>query len=294
MREIRTILVPTDFSAGARSALDQAVALAQRLGSTIRLLHCYRVPTEIELTYISEHVEDWEEGIREGVTRQLDELVACVAGHGLTVTRELARGHAATEIARAASANADLIVMGTLGRTGLAHLVLGSVAERTVREASCPVLVVRPRESAPPLPQTLVVPIDFSPASDRALEYTRELLSKLGAGHVVLVHAHDVEDLPSLPQSQRDSLARALSKFAPRELEELGSQLKQAGLGYQVNIDPGSPAHVICERARSERADWIVMSSHGRSGPSRWLIGSVAERVLRTAPCSVLVLRSRG
>jgi nucleotide-binding universal stress UspA family protein len=217
-----------------------------------------------------------------------------VAGDGLTVTRELARGHAATEILRAASANADLIVMGTLGRTGLAHLLLGSVAERTVREAPCPVLVVRPQETPPALPKTLLVPIDFSPGSDRALEYARELLVKLGAGHVVLVHAHDVEDLPSLPQPHRDSLAWALSKFAPKELEEMGSELKRCGLDCEASIERGSPAQVICERASADHADWIVMSSHGRSGPSRWLIGSVAERVLRNAPCSVLVLRSRS
>ena len=72
------------------------------------------------------------------------------------------------------------------------------------------------------------------------------------------------------------------------------AELKRHGLGCQVSIEQGSPAQVICERARSEAVDWIVMSSHGRSGPSRWLIGSVAERVLRTAPCSVLVLRARS
>ncbi len=143
MPEIRTLLVPTDFSAGSERALDQAVALAQRLGATIRLLHCYRLPTELELTYIGAPTEQWESGIREGAARQLEELAARVTGHGLTVTRELAPGHASTEIARAAATHADLIVMGTLGRTGLAHVLLGSVAERVMRTASCPVLTVR-------------------------------------------------------------------------------------------------------------------------------------------------------
>jgi nucleotide-binding universal stress UspA family protein len=294
MHEIRTVLVPTDFSAGAERALDQAVALAQRCGSTIRLLHCYRLPTELELAYLSEHFEDWEEGIRAGVARQLDEVAARVAGGGLTVTRELARGHAATEIVRAASTNADLIVMGTLGRTGMAHLLLGSVAERTVREAHCPVLVVRPGDAPAALPRTLLVPIDFSAGSDRAVEYARELLVALGGGQVVLVHAHDVEELPSLSPPHRESLAWALAKYAPKELEDVKAELGGSGLGCQVHIERGPPAPVICERARSERADWIVMGSHGRSGPSRWLIGSVAERVLRHAPCSVLVLRSRS
>lgn len=293
MSKLRTLLVPTDFSLGAARALDQAVALAQRFGCTIRLLHCYRLPTELELAYIGVHTESWESGIREGLLRQLDELVAHVSGYGLTATRELVRGDPATEIVHAASSDADLVVMGTLGRTGLAHLLLGSVAERTVREAPCPVLVVRPHAAAAVLPRTLLVPIDFSSASERSVEYARELLATLGAGHVVLVHAHDVEDLPSLPRAaQRDSLAWALLSFAPRELEEMAEELKRCGIGAQVSIDQGTPARVICDRARSENADWIVMSRHGQSGPSRWQIGSVAERVVRTAPCSVLVLRA--
>ena len=210
------------------------------------------------------------------------------------MTRELVHGEPSSEILRAAASHADLLVMGTLGRTGLAHLLLGSVAERTAREAPCPVLVVRPRDTPPALPKTLLVPIDFSPGSDRSVALARELMTQLGGdGRVVLVHAHDVEDLPRVPQPHLDSLAWALAEFAPKELEEMSAELKRCGLGCSAHIERGHPAQVIAERARAEQADWIVMSSHGHSGPSRWRIGSVTARVLRTAPCSVLVLRSR-
>jgi nucleotide-binding universal stress UspA family protein len=291
MLQMRTLLVPTDFSAGAQLALDHAVALSRRLKTGIRLLHCYRVPTELELLYLGQPVDRWEPGIREGAARQLAEVAARISGEGIPVTQELACGNAAPAIARAASSQADLIVMGSLGRSGIAESLLGSVAERTVREAPCPVLVVRPQDRPVSLPGTAILPIDFSVGSDRALAFAHDLLLRLHATRVVLVHAHDLEDLPSVPVSERDSLAWALKKFVPEELEELATSLRDAGLRCEVRIEQGPPARVITDCARQEEADWILMSSHGRAGPSRWLMGSVAERLLRTAPCSVLVLR---
>ncbi len=293
MLPMRTLLVPTDFSAGASLALDHAMALSRRLETSIRLLHCYRVPTELELLYLGQPVGHWEPGIREGAARQLAEVAVRVTGQGMAITQELACGSPAAEITRAASSQADLIVMGSLGRTGIAHALLGSVAERTVRDAPCPVLVVRSQERPVSLPRTVVLPIDFSVGSDRALSFARELLVRLQTRKVVLVYAHDVDDLPNLPSSDRDSLAFALRKFVPEELEELAKGLRETGLLCEVRIEQGPPARVITDCARQEEADWILMSSHGRSGPSRWLMGSVAERVLRTAPCSVMVLRSR-
>ncbi len=142
--QIRTILVPTDFSEDADAALEIARDLAKRFGAKIHLLHAY--------TLLPFAPSPWNAGlgaqfaveIRSGAEKALMEVHQKLLADGLRVESEVEEGAPASlivEVARRLSA--DLIVMGTSGRTGLAHVLLGSVAERTLRLAPCPVLTVR-------------------------------------------------------------------------------------------------------------------------------------------------------
>jgi len=145
----KRILVPHDFSDDAAAALDFAVELAKQLGGELHLLHVYRMPLEMFSPYGIAVPESVIPEIREAAGRRLKELSAQVKNAGLEVEVHLQEGPPADSIAEAArELGADLIVMGTRGRTGLAHVVLGSVAERTVRSAPCPVLTLRPPERA--------------------------------------------------------------------------------------------------------------------------------------------------
>jgi universal stress protein A len=137
------ILVPTDFSTGARLAVDYAVALARRLGASIHLLNIVEDPTVAGL-FTEAHVDLGEirKARRCDARRRMNELLTSL--HATNVTDEIATGPVAATIAGiAADRESDFIVMGTHGRTGLAHVLVGSVAEQVVRTAGCPVLTVR-------------------------------------------------------------------------------------------------------------------------------------------------------
>jgi nucleotide-binding universal stress UspA family protein len=141
--QIQHILVPTDFSPDAEQALEHAVALAQQFKARITLLHAIHLPvtTEVALTaYFSE--------MEASAQRDMETYQKRVADAGLTVEALVLVGDPFRQITEtAANAGVDLIVMGTHGRTGLQHWMLGSVAERVVRLAPCPVLVTRQTQS---------------------------------------------------------------------------------------------------------------------------------------------------
>lgn len=144
MTAFKRILVPQDFSDDASAALDFAIELAKQLGGELHLLHAYRPPIEVFSPYGVAIPDAVMPELRQAAERQLKELAARVEAAGLTAQVHLREGAAAEVIAESArELGVDLIVMGTRGRTGLAHVVLGSVAERTVRSAPCPVLTLR-------------------------------------------------------------------------------------------------------------------------------------------------------
>jgi universal stress protein A len=143
MKPIRRILVATDFSRHADRALEQAAGWATALGSSVDVLHVYEAPL-VELTpyhlAIPMQVLD---GVRDRARERLEALREKLAADGIEVAVHLREGHPAEGIAAMArETGADLIVMGTRGNTGLKHVLLGSVAERTLRLAPCPVLTL--------------------------------------------------------------------------------------------------------------------------------------------------------
>jgi nucleotide-binding universal stress UspA family protein len=144
MATFRTILIPIDFSEHASAALGQAVDLARAFEATLHLLHVYQRPVELLSPYEAPLPPSFSEEVREGARRRLDEQLAEVRGAGLPSEAHLVEGIPSEAIvAKARELSADLIVIGTRGLTGLKHVLLGSVAERVIRTAPCPVLAVK-------------------------------------------------------------------------------------------------------------------------------------------------------
>ncbi len=143
MTPIRKILVATDFSPHAARALEHAVGWARALGATIDVFHVYEAPL-VELTpYHLAIPLRVLEGVRDAARERLEELREKGTAEGVEIAVHLREGNSAEGIAAAArEIGADLIVMGTRGNTGLKHVLLGSVAERTIRLAPCPVLTL--------------------------------------------------------------------------------------------------------------------------------------------------------
>ena len=149
MLEIRRIVVPTDFSAEAAEACRLATELARRFGASITLLHCYQINPGGISPYGILLPESLDNELRQEANRRLEELREKAAAEGVEVTTRLESVMPSLGIAECVDdVNADLIVMGTRGLSGLQHVMLGSVAERTLRTAKVPVLTVhaRPRD----------------------------------------------------------------------------------------------------------------------------------------------------
>lgn len=294
LSEPRRILVPVDFSDPSRQALRAAIALAQRFGSRLAVAHVTRRNRP------DSHIAAEQVGItfdtRRAGRARLSEFIEQELPGDLQPARMVVDGVPFDEIAKAARTwEADLIVIATHGYTGLKHVLLGSTAERVVRHAPCPVLVVRGRGKrgvktafSPDKVRSILAPVDFSEPSLDALPHALALARKYEAQLTLL---HVLQPLhPDLlidtTQSQRDARVAAHER-----LTKLADATKKAWPRTGRELRAGQPVATITALARRTNADVIVMGTHGRTGIKGALIGSVAERVVRHAPCPVLVVR---
>lgn len=287
--DLRRILVPTDFSRPAERALGQAVSLARQAGGVIILLHVVEWPFgSSELDALKARAtpvagsapERLETLARERVPPALLER---------TVVR-IGRPHA--EIVRAARGlKCGLIVMATQGRTGLRRALLGNTAERVVRHAGCPVLTVRcAAPEAAPRRHRILVPVDFSARSPGAVRFAAELARTMG-GCLALLHV--AEPMPeAIFTGYPDELAMYAREAAREAREKLAALAAGAPDGIRVEtlLREGAPRAEIPRAAREWRSDLIVLPTRGLTGVKYIVLGSVAEAVVRHAPCPVLTL----
>ena len=294
--KLETILVCTDFSELATDALRTAATLAKSTGARLVAVHVFDPPLIFE--HEDHAVEDPRgtetEFIAEDVARQkLVDDVAAVAGDDLETATRLETGRVAESLEAAArDEKADLIVMGTHGRRGLARLVLGSVAIELLHVSKIPVLALHPEATSLDSVSRILVPTDFSEASEKA----RNLVADWGqhfSSKVTLLHVLDrpssyVYD-PLLRDYRPLSEMEKLRNQQGKRLEADADVLRKAGLEVEAKLLQGGAADTIVEQASSTDAGLIVIGARGHTPVGRLLMGSVADRVLRTARCAVLV-----
>jgi len=291
------IVCPVDFSDASRHAIDQATVVAGYYHSRITALHVLTSSSDIFATAT-------EDAARVDALRpRIAEDFACAASQGIAVDILIEPGHPADVILeRAASARAGLIVMGTHGTSRFQHLVLGSVTEKVLRKATCPVLTVPARARATSqLPFTrLLCAVDFS---DSSLEAVRAAVSLAEGADATLTLIHVLEwpweeppapSLEELPREQAAALAefrRYLEKSARTRLESLVPDTMQTPR-LRIRIENGKPHREILHAAAEERSDLIVLGVRGRNPVDLALLGSTANQVVRRATCPVMTYRS--
>ncbi|MBX3160945.1 MAG: universal stress protein [Deltaproteobacteria bacterium] len=281
------ILCPIDFSAGSKQALRAATGLARTTGAELLVVHAWHIPA-IAFAPEAPLSPAVVQGLVDESQRALDAAVAdALAGGAQRVRGKLRSGVPWRCIVDELEAEAsDVCVIGTHGRTGLARVLLGSVATQVVRHAPCAVLVVRPDGESAPFRHALV-PTDFSPSAVHALDLATALVAPGGA--ITLLHVIEVPVSYAGEVTIAD-FARDLDQRAAAAVEREAARIAGPTVAVRTRIGyPGAQTLAALDDDRT--IDLVVMGSHGRTGIARALLGSVAEKVVRHARCPVLVAR---
>ena len=299
--QIKTILVPIDFSPASMEMLGYAAALAKRFEAAVHLIHVYP-PDEAALVPGAGDLmrQSAEELFRDQLSPSRREQVGSFWPQNCHVRS----GGAYQEICELArEIKADLIVIATRGHTGLKRVLLGSTAERVVRVAPCPALIVRQKKQrsragarqAEFNVRKILAPVDFSQCSMAGAMYAAQLAKALDATvcfiHVLYPPGPVLVDRVTGEISRRDELERADARLNMEAFMKLDFL---RGIKSESEIRTGYPIDEICAESSRPDIDLVVTSTHGRTGFEHMLLGSVAEHVVRYAECPVMVVRSRS
>lgn len=292
------ILVPLDGSGLAEEALFVAQKLAQTNNAQLYTLRVaaaetmgivpmppYDVRFPVRLTE-----EKWE---------QSRAYIYAIARQYSLVDRPIIplvkRGHPAEAILSSAEDHAiDLIIMSTHGRSGLSRWTLGSVTERVLRHATCPVMTIRSAQKI----KKILITLDGSELAESVIQPTLEIAHAMGAEVTMLrvdeIHTPDFAAVAAIEQVEHglgESIALAEYHKAEDYIQQLVQRYHHEGVKIRAAITDGHVAKSILTVADNADFDMIAMSTHGRSGVRRWVYGSVTEKVLRAFDGSMLVLR---
>lgn len=296
MGDIRHVLCAVDFSECSRRALNHAIAVAKWYGAWLSLLHVHpvsRPPIAVSAATLSpaDHAE---------LTAHLRAFVPERVRGVVPVEFLVLEGTAAENILGEAE-HADLIVLGTHGRSGLEHVVLGSVAEKVVRKAPCPVMTI-PRTApdaaaaVPDLFHHIVAGVDGSDASLDALTFAVSLAEEADA-HLTVLRVVDLpRELAEWASQSPEGRAYA-ERWKASVMTRLHHLVPESARRYchvDERVEPGRPSEKILRLATEQHAGLIVIGARGHGAIGRLLFGSTAQDVVRRAACPVLTLRRQA
>lgn len=292
MRVLRRILIATDGSPEAERAGRVATSLAKRYEAEVFFVSVLEPPPVYQrlVAPVQSQLVRLDEA-RQQARGQLDAAAAGAAAEGIPVGVEVRTGKPFAEIIAAArERGCDVIVIGTRATHGAARLLLGSTAERVVRKAPLPVLVAK--QELPAEPRLVILPVDFSTGSQRAAEEGLALARRWRA-RVILLHV--IEPVTQTVVWPAEPGGVPIFPIEPAALEEewahLLAGLDLGGVDSGQSTVQGRAPETIVAAALESQADLIVIGTHGYGGLMHVLLGSVAERVVRDAHCSVLTIR---
>lgn len=292
MKKIEHIVAATDFSSPANAATTRAALLARELGAELHLIHVVHpldlyVGSELSYDFQMHYQQVQQQSIKtqlESLAKQLREQFS-IKVHACNRV-----GRAYTEIASyAASSNAGLIVAGAQGENSLLAKLIGSTALRLLKIAKCPVMIVKGANASIQTYRQVVAAIDLSAGSSEVPELA-STIAPTAAIELLLIFDSNQEahmykagiDEALLTEYRTKALAQAEHK-----LDDILSAQNNGHMTRQILN--GYPPEAICERAKSLRADLIVIGKHNRKNIEEWLLGSVSKGIAYAADCDVLL-----
>ncbi len=301
---IKKIAVGIDFSPESEIATQHAMNIARHVGAEVVLVHVGAIldQTEQASTPKNASIKEWESFIRHELAedrQRLDTVRERLLGQGVEISHVVRDGFADTALAETAKElGAELLIVGTHGRSGLKRFFLGSISERVARLSDTNVMVARPREGGQGGYRRILVPTDFSAPAAKALELAFLLAARDSQSRTTIdvIHCWQVPVTASTPYAPFKAAEEALATVRDAMVEtvqESGQRLLRrynpASVDLTFQAFEASPAHGIDDRLEQGNYDLVIVGSHGRRGLRRLLLGSVAELTVRHAPCSVLV-----
>lgn len=301
MLTIRKILFPTDFSESAEHAFSHAAHLASYFDAEVHVFHT-KVRVAESYPALQHLLEEADEEEAAGIALphaadehrmkapKGDQVIVIQAEHtspsACDSIQEYARDH-----------DIDLIVMGTHGRRGPKRLFIGSTAECVVRHTDRPVLTLR--SDADVMQQDelkhLIVPVDFSSFTEEAVRYAREF-AKVWKSRITLLHVIEEAVLPTVYGIEPVSVFTAdhVLEQSKKALADMKAKFFKETDQVETHVAIGHAATSIADFAEEVGGDLIIIPTHGLTGLKRFLMGSVTELVVRTAPCAVLTMKPFG
>lgn len=298
----RIIMVPTDGTGFDREAIRVALRIAERTGAKVKLVRVLSTGSFFGVAAAAEGTSVAAEVARSERDRALSEIYAlateCRAASTADISADLHSGPVADVLeGYARRQEADLIVISTHGRSGIARMSLGSVTDSLIRHTSIPVLVVKPPTSylnpqvSAPF-RHVIIPLDGSALAERILPRIMTL-ANLEDAEITLLHVLTAQ--PFVPTEVADPNVAWWDKdisLAQDYLFRTAKKLRKTGAPVRTDIVVSqNVAEAISDFAAREKADLIAIATHGRGGLARMLRGSVADAVMHSANRSMLVFK---
>ena len=290
------ILVPLDGSKLAQQALPYAHAVAAAKLAEVELVAVIEPIEEFAKPHMGEYAEYFR-------NKALVELAdsAAMLGEGINVSSQVLEGDAAEAIITEADRQREtLIVMATHGRSGIGRWRLGSVTDKVIRHAEHPTLVIRARDdpdAAPPTLREVILPLDGSATAEAAIPHAVEMAKVLGVGISLVRAVSPMSHADAFDEYVPDGYERIAERAredAEDYLEATATRIQEQGVtNVRTDAMVGNAGSMIIDAAHGSGEALIVMTTHGRSGVGRWVLGSVTDRVVRHSDSPVLVVRLR-
>jgi nucleotide-binding universal stress UspA family protein len=297
---LERILYPTDFSPASKQALEHALFFTEQFGAELHMFHAVVLHADDPVDPQRDFPGAGElyEALSEVSASHLAGWIPSDRRRELRIKEVRQRGFSAGEMILdyAAENDVDLIVMGTHGRGAAARAFLGSVAERVLRHARCPVLTLRYADEPRDLEafERILVPIDFSEGpTQTAVAYAKDLAQLYGAS-VQLLHVVQPSSYPSFYSVPPELRFEVLQPKCLEAMDRLMASAPGPVVPHENHVVTGRPWEQIVGFAEASGSDMLVIPSHGMSGIERALLGSTVDRVVRRAHCPVLTVKPFG
>ena len=303
------ILVPLDGSPLAEQVLPYVTRISLGLGIPVHLLQIFPSPSE---ALADPRHGRYGTGISAGIHDESIDYLNSVLSKtaGMEITSEAHEGDAVSRIIDAAEKSpASLLAMSTHGRSGVTRWLMGSMTDRVLHATKNPMLIVHGRQEGEPEPdtnlETIIVPVDGSSLSEQVIPDVAALAKAMNLKVILLRVVATAEEFSAQTGYQRvegmlgihfssfEEMATEVGDQASAYLQGLEEKLREQGVAsVEHRVVRGAAAHVIMDVAQETPDSLVAMTTHGRSGPARWTMGSVTDRVVRHSGDPVLVVRA--